>query len=181
MNVAALRSGSPSRPRAAAGTTLIGAATMVCRTSTIMLEVSGDMTDWPVAVGAAALALSLLSLAGSVLVAIRSRRQLRACRARIEGLSRDLAALCAAESRAGDRLMRLQAETQGLRERQEQADRHTPSGRHYRQAIALVQHGARPDELVATCGLAPGEADLVYMLHAGNEKKKVINKKITVS
>ncbi|MCA1805511.1 MAG: DUF2802 domain-containing protein [Xanthomonadaceae bacterium] len=49
--------------------------------------------------------------------------------------------------------------------RQDQWELRSGSERSYQQAIQMVQHGAGAEELVRNCGLTPGEADLIVMLH----------------
>ena len=84
---------------------------------------------------------------------------------RVAPLDRDLQALCASQRKVGDRLLEIEGETRLLLDGQVQLQMKAPSGGHYRQAIALVECGADPEQLVSRCGLAPGEADLVHRIH----------------
>lgn len=55
-----------------------------------------------------------------------------------------------------------------LAERQDQTDFREPVSPAYNHAIKLVQKGASIDELIATCGLVRGEAELLIRLHRLN-------------
>jgi hypothetical protein len=85
--------------------------------------------------------------------------------AHIQRLADDLAALCRASAGAGDHLIKLEQQLRRVMDRQDQWELRSGSERSYQQAIQMVQHGADAGELVRNCGLTPGEADLIVMLH----------------
>lgn len=85
--------------------------------------------------------------------------------ARVQRLADDLAALCRASAGAGDHLVKLEQQLRRVMDRQDQWELRSGSERSYQQAIQMVQHGAGAGELVRNCGLTPGEADLIVMLH----------------
>ncbi len=98
---------------------------------------------------------------------------------RLESGRRELRVLCAAASEAGDRLAEAERGLKSLRARQEQlaaGAEGAPSG--LREAAALLDRGASPEEPTELCGLARGEAELVSFLHrnglaAGTERGAV--------
>jgi hypothetical protein len=65
----------------------------------------------------------------------------------------------------GQRLQEVEQQLRLLAERQDQLDLRRPMGQPYRLAIKLAQGGAGVDEIVSTCGINRGEAELVAMLH----------------
>jgi hypothetical protein len=67
-----------------------------------------------------------------------------------------------------------------LRAAQDMLENSRGGPRNYGQAIDLVQRGWRQEDLVATCGLSQGEAELVYFLHGpgGAMKQEDLPRKI---
>lgn len=116
--------------------------------------------------------LLLASLAGQWLLWHRLRTTRREQQereaeqgAQYQRLADDLAALCRASAGAGDHQVRLEQQLRRLMERQDQWELRSGSERSYQQAIQMVHQGAGASELVRNCGLTPGEADLIVMLH----------------
>ncbi len=117
--------------------------------------------------------LAIVSLLALLLAALgqlqlrQARRQLRqgAEQARvIRALREDVGALCAGASGVGERMTRLEQRVRRQDERQDQLELRGGE-RSYDEAIRLVEHGADAEQLVKSCGLAPGEADLLVRLH----------------
>ncbi len=122
-------------------------------------------TPWLVAAIAAGASLALTVWAAAL--AVRSRRLAR----RLGALERDLAAFrgevaatAGIGARVGERLRRLDQISAQLNDRLGQLELRG-DGRPYDHAIALVQHGADANRLVAHFGLSRGEADLVALVH----------------
>lgn len=116
--------------------------------------------------------LLLAALAGQWVLwrRLRAAQQGQAAReveqaARLQRQADDLAALCRASAGAGDHLVKLEQQLRRVMDRQDQWELRSGSERSYQQAIQMVQHGAGAGELVRNCGLTPGEADLIVMLH----------------
>jgi hypothetical protein len=65
----------------------------------------------------------------------------------------------------GARLQEVEQQLRLLAERQDQLDLRQPADHAYRLAIKLAQKGVPIDDLVATCGINRGEAELIAMLH----------------
>lgn len=64
-----------------------------------------------------------------------------------------------------DRIAQLERQVQHLSRRQNQLELRDPVTQTYEPAIRMVRKGADVEELVSTCGLARGEAELIMMLH----------------
>lgn len=111
-------------------------------------------------------------LVGVGLLALLFAVQLKELRKR-EGHHQALMAALRADLDAGltavEGIKRRQLETERqldqLRARQDQLELRGPEGHPYAQAIALAKRGAPPQELVATFGLSPGEAELLLRMH----------------
>jgi len=114
--------------------------------------------------------LTALLLAGASQVQLfltrrRLQRSLEHERA-IRSLRDDVGALCAGAAGVGDRVTRLEQRVRRQNERQDQMELRGSGGeRPYQQAVRLVQNGADVDELIKACGLTPGEAELIAMMH----------------
>jgi len=94
--------------------------------------------------------------------------ELRATRQRIQQLEQELGALCSASAGVGDHVVTLEQQVQRITERQNLLELRTSSDRPYSQANQLVHNGADIDELVGTCGLTRGEAELLVMMQSGS-------------
>ncbi len=100
---------------------------------------------------------------------LQLRLQSNALEQKVYSLEADMRALCGAASEMGDQLHSLKAALKGAVSRQDQLEGGISREQPYHHAIALVKKGASVDELMATCGLARGEAELVGNLY-GNEQ-----------
>ncbi|MDO9372443.1 MAG: DUF2802 domain-containing protein [Gammaproteobacteria bacterium] len=83
---------------------------------------------------------------------------LQAAQAECEALRANMAALTTC-------LAHLEQQVQHLSGRQNQLELRDPVRQTYEPAIRMVRKGADVEELVSTCGLARGEAELIMMLH----------------
>lgn len=88
----------------------------------------------------------------------------RDLRERLQQLEHEIGALCSASMGAGEHVVRLESQVQRIVERQNQLDMRISVERPYSQAAQLVMRGADIDELVETCGLTRGEAELLVMM-----------------
>lgn len=88
------------------------------------------------------------------------------CR-RIQQLEQELGALCSASVGAGEHVVKLEQQVQRIVERQNQLEMRAATDRPYSQASQLVDKGADIDELIDTCGLTRGEAELLVMMRRG--------------
>ena len=124
--------------------------------------------DWQAICVSAAL---VAAVAASWLIRLalsRERRRVATLSARVTALEGDLHVLCASASSAGDRVISLERRSRELVARQEQLDTTGGSTPHFRHAVALLDRGASTEELVQTCGMVRGEAELVAYLHHQN-------------
>ena len=113
--------------------------------------------------------ISTIALLACCLIArvVLARRE-AALSQRLTTLERDLKAMCNAQSKMGDELLSVEDRTRQLAQTQERLQMVSPENHHYRQAIALVSRGAETEELMASCGLARSEAELVRLLHGAS-------------
>lgn len=88
----------------------------------------------------------------------------RNLREQLQQLEQEIGALCSASMGAGEHVVRLEQQVQRIVERQNRQDMQTAVERPYSQASQLVTHGADIDELMQTCGLTRGEAELLIMM-----------------
>ncbi len=86
---------------------------------------------------------------------------------RLRQAEQELAALCSASMGAGDHVVKLEQQVKRIIERQDTLEMRVSSDRPYAQASQLVNKGADIDELVDTCGLTRGEAELLVMMQRG--------------
>ncbi|MCU0935612.1 MAG: DUF2802 domain-containing protein [Gammaproteobacteria bacterium] len=95
----------------------------------------------------------------------RLRTQLARQETFVRGLERDMQAICLGARGMGDAVLRLEEKLRRLTERQDEISLREPDQRVYHQAIRLASRGASVEELVSTCGLPRGEAELIQILH----------------
>jgi len=87
---------------------------------------------------------------------------------RLQQVEQELSALCSASVGAGDHVVKLEHQVHRIIERQDMLELRAGSERPYSQASQLVNKGADIDELVDTCGLTRGEAELLVMMQRGS-------------
>ncbi len=86
---------------------------------------------------------------------------------RIHSLEQELGALCSASMGAGEHVVKLEQQVQRITERQDQLELRTTGERPYDQASQLVNKGADIEDLMDSCGLTRGEAELLVMMQRG--------------
>lgn len=86
---------------------------------------------------------------------------------RVQQLEQELGALCSASVGAGEHLLRLEHQVQRVTERHNQLEMRAGGEQPYSHASQLVTRGADINELVETCGLTRGEAELLVMMQRG--------------
>lgn len=85
----------------------------------------------------------------------------RVLTARLERLERDFGALCVASVKVGERVLGHGRDIRKVMQWQSQTELRVPATDTLRHAVSLAERGASAEDLVSTCGLAPGEAELV--------------------
>lgn len=132
--------------------------------------------SWAVLLSAALLS----GLAAGGVIFFIMRRQLerseRSSRAAKETLSKDIKVLTNALRHTMERLKTTERRVREMMERQNRLELMAPNTQRFKHAIALVQRGASAEELVATCGLARGEAELLYLLHRSTTSARGVDK-----
>ena len=86
---------------------------------------------------------------------------------RIHSLEQELGALCSASVGAGEHVVKLEQQVQRITERQDQLELRVAGERPYDQASQLVDKGADIEDLMDSCGLTRGEAELLVMMQRG--------------
>ncbi len=122
----------------------------------------------------ATVALVLLGLIIQGFALLRVKRTCRALQEEFQRtqhslrqLEQQLGGWCSASAGAGERVVRLQQQVQRIIERQNLLELRAGGDRPYTQASQLVHKGADIEELVDTCGLTRGEAELLVMMQRG--------------
>lgn len=132
--------------------------------------------SWAVLLSAALLS----GLAAGGVIFFIMRRQLerseRSSRAAKETLSKDIKVLANALRHTMERLKTTERRVREMMERQNRLELMAPNTQRFKHAIALVQRGASAEELMATCGLARGEAELLYLLHRSTTSARGVDK-----
>lgn len=85
----------------------------------------------------------------------------------LEQSQSDVAALCTGAVGVARRINRIEGKLRIQNERQDQLELHEPNHQVYGQAVRMARKGADLDELVSTCGLSRGEAELIVLLNNG--------------
>ena len=104
--------------------------------------------------------LSCGGLAACMVLMLQAKRRRTGLLARMSALESELWALCSCQRVAGDRLVDLQDEARQLMEGQTRLEMQSAGG-NFLQARTLLDRGAKSEDLVTHCGLAPGEAELM--------------------
>ncbi len=83
----------------------------------------------------------------------------------LKDLSHELQSMTSAAYGVGKRINQLSAQIRELDDRQEEFDLKEQGAQSMQQAIALVHKGASIEELMETCEMSRGEAELLTMVH----------------
>lgn len=116
-------------------------------------------------VASIALVTSLLVLLISYFQTSKLRSRLQYSEQTLSALRDDISALCSGTVGLGEHLTQLEQRALQLTQRQEKVEMQGPSSQNYRHARKLVGKGADLEEVIADCGLARGEAELVAFAH----------------
>ena len=115
--------------------------------------------------------LTLLIVVGSLVRARRLNRRLAEQDAVLRTLERDMQAICRGAKGMGDTVAKLEQTLRQLAERQDSLDSREPNSQIYNHAITLAHRGASIEQLIASCGLARNEAELVHLLHRQGQRR----------
>ncbi len=78
-------------------------------------------------------------------------------------LQADVSAMCSGAVNLGEHLVHLEQRAHLLTRRQDQLEMKEPATQSYRQASKMMKKGAELEEVIADCGIARGEAELVAL------------------
>lgn len=81
----------------------------------------------------------------------------------LHALQADVSAVCAGAVNLGEHLVHLEQRAHALVHRQDQLEMKSPASQSYRQASKMMNKGAQLEEVIADCGIARGEAELVAL------------------
>ena len=118
----------------------------------------------------AQLGLTMLLIIWATGLALLLKRQARQQGAVAANLQKELAVQAETVATLNNSLVEMQQQMHLVSERQDQLELREVISRTYEPAIKLAHKGADIEELVSSCGLARGEAELIMMMY--REKKQ---------
>ena len=107
--------------------------------------------------------LAALGVGLRVLVVVRQMQQ-QWC-GPLASIERDLRIIGISLTDAGQRVGQVEGSVRTLQRAQHSLESRATGTSNYAQAVSLVRRGWRLEDLMSTCGLTQGEAELVYQLH----------------
>lgn len=120
-------------------------------------------------------AVTVIGLGGLLISAMswsRLRRRNERMARRVVQLEQQVRALSAGSIGVGQRLAGVTQELQAALERQAELENRDPGQLPYRQAARLVGLGAGIEDLMESCGLSRGEAELLNLLQGGGMRQQ---------
>ncbi len=115
----------------------------------------------------AALLQAILAIAG-----YRSRSERRQREHNLRALQEELMVISGENTALGRRISLLEQHQSQVSRQQDQHPVHMgPVGQAYEVAVNLVRKGTDVDELISTCGLSHGEADLIMRLYGTSAER----------
>ena len=111
----------------------------------------------------AALATALVTLMIAYSKHARLREQLEQQQLSLDTMQSDIRAVCAGAVKLGEHMAHLEQRTHHLGQRQDQLEMNGTASPSYRQAKKMMHKGAELEEVMADCGIARGEAELVAL------------------
>lgn len=94
----------------------------------------------------------------------------------VHAVENELKALLLCERGIAERLKQQQQQVRNVADRQDKLEISESSNSSYKQAKALMEHGATTDELVDTCDLSRGELELIS--HLQNVRQAIYMNKV---
>ena len=108
-------------------------------------------------------AIACFSIIVLSILALKMRKELRQQETLIDRMQDDLNAICSGAVGVGEHLANLQVQARDLKQRQEQLELQGSSDSSYKYALKMARNGARLEEVIEDCGIAQGEAELVFL------------------
>ncbi|MBN4079211.1 DUF2802 domain-containing protein [Beggiatoa alba] len=93
----------------------------------------------------------------------RLRLQLEQQKDILRTLTSDLSAVCAGAVKLGEHVAHMEQRAHQLSQRQDQLEMNGAGSQSYRHARKMMHKGAELEEVMADCGIARGEAELVAL------------------
>ncbi len=122
-----------------------------------MIELSFEV------IASVALATALVALLFAHIKNTQLQSRLREMQDTLHNVQSDVSAVCSGAVNLGQHLAQLEQRTHLLIQRQDQLELKAPATQSYRQASKMMNKGAELEEVIADCGLARGEAELVAL------------------
>lgn len=122
-----------------------------------MIELSFEV------IASLALATGLVALVFAFIKNSRLQLQLNEQQESLQAMQGDINAVCAGAVNLGQHLARLEQRAHLMVQRQDQLEMKSPATQNYRQASKMMNKGAELEEVIADCGIARGEAELVAL------------------
>jgi len=122
-----------------------------------MIELSFEV------IASIALATGLVALVFAYIKNTQMQSQLNEQQENLRGLQADVSAVCAGAVNLGQHLAHLEQRAHLMVQRQDQLEMKSPATQNYRQASKMMNKGAELEEVIADCGIARGEAELVAL------------------
>lgn len=114
-------------------------------------------------IASVALASGLVALVFAYVKNAQLQAQLSQQQNSLHALQVDVGAVCAGAVSLGEHLAHLEQRAHSLMQRQDQLEMKAPATRNYRQASKMMNKGAELEEVIADCGIARGEAELIAL------------------
>lgn len=111
----------------------------------------------------AALATALVTLMVAYSKHAQMRAELEEQQALLTSMQSDIRAVCAGAVKLGEHMAQMEQRTHRLGQRQDQLEMSGSGSQSYRQAKKMMHKGAQLEEVMADCGIARGEAELVAL------------------
>jgi len=122
-----------------------------------MIELSFEV------IASIALATGLVALVFAYIKNTQLQSQLSEQQENLRSLQADVGAVCAGAVNLGQHLAHLEQRAHLMVQRQDQLEMKSPVTQNYRQASKMMNKGAELEEVIADCGIARGEAELVAL------------------
>ena len=111
----------------------------------------------------AALVTALVTLVLAYSKNAHLRAQLEQQQALLNSMQSDIRAVCGGAVKLGEHVAHLEQRAHRLNQRQDQLEMNGSGSQSYRQAKKMMHKGAELEEVMADCGIARGEAELVAL------------------
>ena len=123
------------------------------------------MIHWMTLLAVSAGVAGVTAVAASTWVARNTSRTEKRLLGALSEIENDIRVVGLSLGDAGHRVEQVEDRLHTLKRAQHSLESRATGSSNYAQAISLVRRGWRMEDLMNTCGLTRGEAELVYLLH----------------